>query len=107
LAHPQHAIRPYAFAQDGGPARAAQVGAHFDLVAFADAELASARGVDDDAAMTPHVARQLIHERDAGIRAPRILHAARGERPEREFIAGRGMALGVALPDFRKFAVLR
>ena len=52
-----------------------------------------------DAAVTLEVPRDLVHQRDAGVRAPRVLHAARGHEPERVVLEPPAARDGVLLPD--------
>jgi hypothetical protein len=93
LADKEQRVRAYALAQHGAAVNAALGGRDLDRIAVGDAEPRGGAGVDDHAAMTGDVVGHLVDHLHADVRAPRVLHAARGEQPEREVV---GLAAGLA-----------
>ncbi len=76
-------VRADALAQHGPPAHAVLRRRDLDLRAVRDAELPRRLRIDDHAAVALHVVGDLLDELHADVGAPRVLHAARGEQPER------------------------
>ena len=95
----QQRVRAYALAHDGVAAHAALRGRDLDCVAIGDAQLLGSTAVDDDATVTGDVVCHLVHQGDAGIGAPGVLHAARGEQPERVVLRALAALRDDGLPD--------
>ena len=107
LADHQHCIGADAFAQNR--AAPGDASGRFDnhRVAVADAETAPGRPVDDHALVAGDVVGDLVDQRDPDIGAPRILHRARGERPERVGVRVLAYLAGVIRPYVGKGLVAR
>ena len=83
LADQEQRVGADPLAQHGAAAHLALRRRDLDLLAVADAEPRRRLRVDDHAAVALDVVGDFLDELHADVRAPRVLHAARGEQPER------------------------
>ena len=108
LADDQQRVRPNALAQDHAALGVVQRGAHLREIAVADAEPFGRGAIHEDAAMTGDVVRHFLDELDADVAAPGVLHAARGDEPERIIGDAHGEMLGErVLPQRAEVAPMR